>query len=356
MGTTKSRPARRHGSGWWRSRGGITCLVLMLATGLLAPAAQGDANGGAHFVYELCDSALPEGASPELHFAVTSGAQIGYFDSCSSPGGSIGLSEWGQAESAIAFLSVRVPATPGGFVETETISGGASGLGPANDHSFVYEQPWPQNNASESSHTFFLRREPGFFNDGGFNVVLNCDGNVGSCGAGPKIWARDIAATEVDPHAPTLAGVTGGLLAGGLLRGHQALNAEAHDEGGGLSKVSVLVNGLAASPALVGQCDLASIASRSYTGAAALSTTPCPTSLKANWNLDTEEYPFHNGANAVQVCASDLATIGNPNTSCESQSVEVDNSCVDSSVAGGEVLSAQFEKSEGETLTVGFGK
>ena len=59
----------------------------------------------------------------------------------------------------------------------------------------------------------------------------------------------------------------------------------------------------------------------------------------------------------MQVCASDFATIGAPNTTCSTaQTVNVDNSCPNSTVAGGELLSAQFTKSNRETLTVGFGK
>lgn len=363
MSATDSIPPASHEARGWRGRRPrgnpllwSTALGAILIAAWLFPASAAQA-GQARFVYELCDPALPGGANPELSFVVNPGVPIGYFDTCAQTGGSIGVSEWGHTEATFAWLNVSVPETPGGFIETETISGAAGGLGPANDHTFIYEQPWPQNNAGESAHTFFLRRERAFLSNGGsFELLMNCDGNVGPCEAGPTIWARDIAATEVDPKPPKLLGVVGGLLAGGVLRGHQTLAAEATDEGGGLSSLAVFVNGLPANPPVLGKCGVATVANKSYTGNVALSPTPCPTALKASWLLDTETYPFHNGANAVQVCASDFATLGNPNATCTTQGVDVDNSCVDSSVAGGEVLSAQFARSDRETLTVGFGK
>jgi hypothetical protein len=336
-----------------RSVLGATILAVLA---LLALAPSG-ARASARFTYELCDSALPGGGNPTLSFAVNPGVPIGYFNNCAAPGGSIGLSEWGHTAATFAFLSVEVPGTPGGFVETETISAAAGGFGPGNDHTFVYNQGWPLNNAGEETRTFFVGREAGFLGDGSFWLLLNCNGNYApGCEAGPTIWAHYIAATEVDPNAPTLAGLQGSLLAGGVVRGHQALEVEAKDKGGGLSAVAVLVNGLQASPPTIPTCALDSVANRSYKGVVALSVTPCPSALKAKWTLDTETYPFHNGANAVQVCASDLSTLGNPNTTCSVHAVDVDNSCVESSVPGGEVLSAQFAKSNRETVTVGYGR
>jgi hypothetical protein len=59
----------------------------------------------------------------------------------------------------------------------------------------------------------------------------------------------------------------------------------------------------------------------------------------------------------VQVCASDFATLGDPQTGCSApQSIVVDDSCVESVVAGGDQLSAEFDASNAETITVGYGK
>ncbi len=351
---TIARRRRSHGPG-------ARLLALGLAGAALALPQCASAAPPVHaarYTYELCDSALPGGADPALQFVVNPGVPIGYFDTCAQPGGSIGLSEWGHAEATFAYLSVAVPGTPGGFVETETISGAASGLGTGNDHTFIYEQPWPQNGAPENAHTFFIRREGQILSTGGgFELLMNCDGNVGPCEAGPTIYAHYIAATEVDPKPPTLTGIHGSLLGAGTLRGSQSLEFEGHDEGGGLTSLSVWVNGKPAAAPKALACNTASVSNSSIKGVVAVALTPCPTSAKGEWAINTENPPFHLGANSVQICASDFATIGEPNTTCSAaQTVNVDNSCADSPVAGGELLSAQFTKSNNETLTVGFGK
>jgi hypothetical protein len=338
-------------------RAGLLASLVLIALSAMAPAAQA---GPARFTYELCDSALPGGANPSLQFVVNPGVPISYFNNCAQPGGSIGLNEWGHASATFAYLSVTVPETPGGFVETETISAAAGGLGGGNDHTFVYEQAWPQNNEGEKTRTFFVRRErqPFFGNGGSFLLFMNCNGNWGpGCEAGPTIWAHYISTTQVDPVAPKLAPLEGSLLAKETLRGRQSLSTSATDEGGGLSKISITVNGLPAGQPTVANCNLAQVNNPSYRGTVAVSLTPCPASLKSGWNLDTQAYPFHDGANAVQICASDFSTLNEPNTTCSPvQTVSVDNSCTNSAVAGGELLSAQFAGSNADTRTVGYGK
>lgn len=332
----------------------LAAAVALPAWGIAASAASAAPS---KFVYELCDSALPGGGNPAISFTVNPGVPIGYFDNCSQPGGSIGVSEWGHAASTFAYLSVAVPETPGGFVETETISGGAGGLGPGNDHTWVYEEGWPPNNGGEVHRTFFIRNERAFLGSGGsFTLLMNCDGNFGpGCEAGPLIYAHYIAATEVDPNPPKLSAITGTLLAVGVLRGHQGLSVEASDEGGGISKIEVLVNSVPAAPPTVPNCNLANVKNLSYTGTAAVTPTPCPAKLPAAWTLDTAAYPFQNGANTVQVCASDFSTIGEANKSCAAPAtVSVDDSCTESAVAGGEVLSAQFARSHKEEVTVPY--
>ena len=340
-------------------RSGLLALALAgAALALLLPATA--AASPARFTYELCDSALPGGGQPALSFTVNPGVPMGYFDNCQVPGGSVGISESGHAASTFSMLSVGVPETPGGFVETEAISAGAFGMGPGNDHPFVYEQPWPIPNEPEAARTFFIRRERQLFfgNGGSFTILLNCDGNYApGCEAGPVIYAHYIAATEVDPNPPTLTGIHGSLLGAGTLRGSQSIGFEGHDQGGGLTNLSVWVNGKPAGSPTTLACNTAPVSNSSIKGTVAVTVTPCPTSAKGEWEINTENPPFHLGANSVQVCASDFATIGAPNTTCSAaQTVNVDNSCANSTVAGGELLNAQFTKSNRETLTVGFGK
>ncbi|HVV91179.1 MAG TPA: hypothetical protein VHB53_11840, partial [Solirubrobacterales bacterium] len=253
-------------------------------------------------------------------------------------------------------LYVSIPATPGGFVETETITSVQSGVELPYSHINENGFPGPE---PEETRVFPVRTEAAtslFAWNGGFLEIYESCGS-GSCPAGPYIAAHYIAATEVDPHPPTIATLSGTALAGGVLRGHQTLVAEAADVGGGLSNVTAYVNGVPAGAPVNGACAVARVSNRSTSGTVAYSPTPCPPKLKGEWTFDTSAYPFHDGSNSIQVCASDFATLGNPNTTCAPiQTVEVDNSCNESSVAGGEQLSAQFARSNSETQTVHFGR
>jgi hypothetical protein len=269
----------------------------------------------------------------------------------------MGVAQTGQTSATVGLMDIAIPATPGGFVEAETISGISQGMSPGNHFSHIKEEGWPGFDSGESQRTFHLRTKVEPFNSGGgFAVVMSCDGNVGPCNGG-ILAAHYIAATEVDPTAPSLPSVGGSMFSGGVLRGHQEVAVEAADRGGGLSRIEVVVNGLPAASPVVGNCNLVSVKNPSYEGVVAATTTPCPTKLKAAWSLDTATYPFHNGANSVQVCASDYSSLTEANKTCSTpQTANVDNSCADSSVSGGQILTAQFERSHAEEVTVGFGK
>ena len=334
------------------------CLVaLAVLAALVAAPSRAAATEGAHFTYELCDAELPGGNTPAAHFVVNPGVALAGTNTCAQPGGSLAITETGHAAATYAFWTLPVPATPGGYVEAVTISGAACGLGPGNNHTFVYEQPFPGSLCAESAHYFHVASAPSVLAGTTVWMLMNCDGNYApGCEAGPSVFAHYIAATEVDVQPPAVTNLQGTLLSGEVLRGHQDLGATATDTGGGLTKLAVAVNGLPAGEPQAGACGLAQVKNPSYTGTVALGLTPCPTSLDANWSLDTATYPFHNGLNTLQVCASDFATAGEPNTTCSAaQTVNVNNSCTDSPVAGGEVLDVRFAKSHGDAVTVPFG-
>ncbi len=118
-----------------------------------------------------------------------------------------------------------------------------------------------------------------------------------------------------------------------------------------------MVNGLPAGQPDLPNCDVVQTANPSFHGTVAAAVTPCPTKVSAEWTLDTEAFPFHNGTNTIEVCTSDFSTLSNPNTTCSPpRSIDVDNSCASSSVAGGEALSARFSASGAETVTVDYGQ
>lgn len=329
--------------------------LLALLVAIMTQAFVSDAGAqmaGARFTYELCDSALPGGNPPEFDFH----AQAAYapFQTCALPAGGIGVGQTGPVTQSPGWIDVGVRPTPGGFVESETITGYASNLQPGAEASHVAVEGWPPDNGGEQPRYFLENSEPVILGGGGgFIVALTCSA---TCQPGGLIGARYIAATEVDPHSPVIVKVEGPLLAGGVLRGHQPLTATASDEGGGVSVIEVLVNGsIAPDGATPGACAVTPVANPSYHGLAAYSVTPCPPALAGTWDLGTAEYPFHEGSNTVQVCAADFATTGPPNTACSPpQTVDVNNSCTESPVVGGQDLSAGFQGVSGEAVTVPF--
>lgn len=334
-----------------RSRTALGWLLALLA--LLGFAATPSiANAGpARYTYEVCDSVLPGGGTPGVKFTANPGVAFSGSNTCAQPGGSLSIAETGHVDATYSFWNVPIPAPPGGSVEAMTFSAQSCGAGPGTK-AFVYEQGWPANCSGESQRIFHISAK--FFT--GLWIYLGCDGNYApGCEAGPTISAHYLAATEVDPVAPELLNLKGSLLSGGIVRGRQEVSVEGKDKGGGLSSVSISVNGLPAAQPDVGNCDLVQAKNPSVVGIVAASVTPCPTSLKAEWALDTAAFPFHEGSNTVQICASDYASIGEPNTTCsESQTVDVDNSCAESSVVGGQVLNAQFAESHAEAVTVPY--
>lgn len=348
-----------------RRRQAIRCRsVLAVVAGVLstfgaaATTASAYVTPGARFTYEVCDAALPGGSPPLGRIYDYSTLPISVFDNCATAGGSYGIQQTGPSNPEVYLWMTEVPPTPGGFVESETISAGTAGLGPGNDYTEVYEHNWPAPNLGVTQRTFLLRSaaEAESENGGSFYVTWNCDGNVTqSCPAGPIDWVEHVAVTEVDPTPPKLT-AEGPLLGTGVLRGHQAIAATASDVGGGVSKIEVLVNGLQAA-AVPGACVAAWVSNAAVKGVVTSSPTPCPPTLAGSWNLDTGAPPFQQGANTVQVCATDFATIGEPNKTCSTPAaITVDDSCTESPVAGGTELSADFAGNHQEARTVGYGK
>lgn len=344
---------RKSGSG--RLGGAAVGCLLALAM-LIAAALPASAGADAHYTYEVCDPALPAGNTPGVQFTANKGVAFAGANTCSEPNGALSITETGHVAGSLAIWKVPVATTPGGFVESVTVTGKACGLGPANAHSFVYEQGWPPD-CGEGQRVFHIG-SPGPFLGVQVPLELVCDGSFAAgCEAGPTISARYIVAQEVDTVAPKLAALQGSLLAGGIIRGQQDLSVDASDVGGGLSRVSVTVNGLPAGEPDVPNCALTPVSNPSFVGTVANTITPCPPRQHAAWDLNTESFPFHQGANSVQVCASDYASIADPNTTCTAaQEVTIDNSCSGSTVPGGEVIDAHFAASDGNKVTVPYGE
>ncbi|MGA8744594.1 MAG: hypothetical protein WB507_01870 [Solirubrobacterales bacterium] len=344
--TGEQRPSR--GSLSRYGRWGFAVMGLAGLALALAPA--GASATPARYVYEMCDSALPGGGVAGVLHTQSGGQPWDLVDNCNEPGGSLAIRQTGEITGAggSATWGAPIKAPPGGSMESLAVSAAICGAQRGTVGS-VMQPDWPPTICAEEDRSFQLNKD---FD--GFNIELQCD--LG-CPAGALIYAHYFATIEVDPVAPTLGEVEGSLLSGNVIRGYQTIGVDAHDEGGGVSNVSVSVNGLPAAQPKVPNCDVAQVNNPSVKGTVAAAVTPCPTEAEAEWNLNTQAYPFHDGSNAVQVCTSDFATLSDPNTTCSAaRTITVDNSCAESQVSGGEVLDAQFTESRAETATVAYGK
>ncbi|MSO41390.1 MAG: hypothetical protein EXQ70_05760 [Solirubrobacterales bacterium] len=163
---------------------------------------------------------------------------------------------------------------------------------------------------------------------------LRCyGGSDGVCdrAEGAHVWLQRVRLTLFDSAGPTLS-LAGAMFDPGARSGHQTLNITAADQGSGLRRIDVWVNGVATTARQL-DCALGS--------GWAKRLRPCPSSVTTPIVLDTAAAPFRNGANEVSACVSDLATSGAPNLGCATRSVTVDNACP-SSRGGGRKLSAGF--------------
>jgi hypothetical protein len=319
------------------------CMVLGAAPGLAS------AGGPSQFVVELCDPAIPGGNAPGAVFAGNTGFVTPY-NNCNQPGGSLGIyafHEFGKDQGPVNEWTLPVSSPPGGGIEALTVSAGACG-GNQWSEFYVMQPGWPPNCVGETRETFkFKPTLPSAV----VPIVLNCRG---FCPAGSQVYARYIAVKEVDPVAPQVVAVGGSLLSGQVARGHQTVDAEATDQGGGVSGLELLVNGQQAGNSQP-PCQIAQATNPNILGTVAASPTPCPKAAKVSWSVDTASSPFQQGANSVQVCASDFSSFTTVNKVCSApQTVSVNNSCTESAVAGGANLTATFARNHDEEVTVPY--
>ena len=165
--------------------------------------------------------------------------------------------------------------------------------------------------------------------------------------SGALASAKQIRIALTDVSQPTLQ-AGGSLLSGAELRGPQTVEVAAADQGAGLQSIQISVNGQdAAGDDLSGNCN-------PLPGALTSRMVPCPLSFSKTYTLDTAQPPFKEGINTVNVCASDYAQTGAPNSACASHEVLVNNLCPGSSVAGGETITAGFAGNKLSKRTLSF--
>lgn len=340
---------------------GFASVLALVGLALLCQATSASATP-ARFVVEKCDSVLPAGGIQGAQFVASPDAPYASSNSCAQPTGSLGIllthpstdaccarstQAVSPAASTSASWTLPFEPTPGGRIEDITASAafcGKSGgvFGFVLDPSWNLECGWQTRTfPSNSSETIIGA------------ITLGCEGACDT--ASPAIYARNFAITEVDPQAPTLNRTGGTMLGGGILHGHQSVTAVAADEGGGLRAISVRANGAPAAPTQSFGCKTVKASDSSIAGLVATEVTPCPTQGQASWSMDTAAPPFQYGTNSLQICAADFATIGDPNQTCSTWSIKVDNTCAETSIASGNHLTAAFRRSRQAQITVGFG-
>ena len=148
---------------------------------------------------------------------------------------------------------------------------------------------------------------------------------------------------DLDDRSPPIPSFTGGsLFASDAVRGDQTVGLRAADEGGGVRRLELRINGELVRDD-VRDCQLSA--------GIATALQPCAPEALATATLATSSPPFATGLNQVRVCASDLAVRNEPNGGCESQELFVDDLCPSSSVAAGSNLTARFA-GDGKAITV----
>lgn len=148
-----------------------------------------------------------------------------------------------------------------------------------------------------------------------FVATLSCQRSEGCPESDlAKTYVRNVRLMIADYADPIFSALGGTLWAAGWIRGVSTLHAQARDSGSGLAGLSVNVNGTQLAPQY-GNCD--QIPGTAY----AARVEPCRASLLLDASPATNQAPFHDGDNAVSVCARDFAG----NRSCNERAVRVDN-------------------------------
>jgi hypothetical protein len=158
----------------------------------------------------------------------------------------------------------------------------------------------------------------------GYSFCLTFDGDFDNAGF------KNLDLLLVDSERPDV-GLGGPALDGPTAHGLSQLRIDASDRGGGVRTVTVDVNGQSVASPPIG-CAIAP------GGSYATQVRPCA-DFHSSVRLDTERPPFREGQNTLQVCATDVSTEGDAHQQCAQRTIVVDNSCPDSSGAGGEAHS-----------------
>jgi hypothetical protein len=148
----------------------------------------------------------------------------------------------------------------------------------------------------------------------------------GGCYASPASHAeiKQLLFTLEDLGKPDPPLLGGSLVAGGPRRGSESLTVSATDGGSGVAQIDVYVNGGRVDGTAPGAgCDVGDGGAHRF--------SPCPSPTGGTFSEATDAGPWREGTNSLRVCASDYSpTPGAGNVNCTDTTVDVDNSCDDS--------------------------
>ncbi len=149
-----------------------------------------------------------------------------------------------------------------------------------------------------------------------FVAALRCE-DAGGCPASgdAKTYVRSVKLTVADFSDPTLS-VGGALAASGWHRGSQLLSFSGDDQGSGLERLDVRVNGSELGSPEQGACP--GVIPATHTAAR---LRPCTGGISGSVYPSSSDLPFHDGDNTLSVCADDFAGNG----TCDTRTVAVDN-------------------------------
>jgi hypothetical protein len=150
------------------------------------------------------------------------------------------------------------------------------------------------------------------------------------CGEGrsARVSLRRLSLRLLDSRPPKV-GLGGPLTVRAAQRGTRVLRADATDDGSGVRRFFVEVNGR---PSVTRKSECA-VAHK-----VALRFSPCPRNAEAEFSVDTRAPGFRQGPNRLRVCAVDYSPTSNRNRGCAVRKVRVDNECpIDSGTPGGRV-------------------
>lgn len=170
-----------------------------------------------------------------------------------------------------------------------------------------------------------------------FAAWLECAGNCAPS-ATAHTYVKDVFFTISDSTNPTITGLGGDLLAGGVRRGTETLTVAGADNAN-LTAVSVRANGV-----LVGGHSMA--CNGISPGGPATSFYPCQRT--GTWSIPIQTELLPDGYNSIEVCLRDLAfDQGASNQACSSRTIQVDNSCPSSGGVRATAIDARLQSGNG---------